>query len=99
MDLLLDGTDNFETRFLLNDAAVKFGIPWVYGGAVGYLSFTGNMDLAIAIRTMVAHAGRVHLQAGAGIVADSDPEAEYQETINKAMGVRKAIDLARGGLD
>jgi anthranilate synthase component 1 len=71
----------------------------VYGGAVGYISFTGNMDLAIAIRTMVAHAGRVHLQAGAGIVADSDPAAEYQETINKAMGVKLALRMAREGLD
>jgi anthranilate synthase component 1 len=71
----------------------------IYGGAVGYFSFSGNMDMAIAIRTLVVHGGKVYLQAGAGIVADSDPEAEYQETINKAMGVRKAIDLACGGLD
>lgn len=71
----------------------------IYGGAVGYISFTGNMDLAIAIRTLVTHEGRVHLQAGAGIVADSDPAAEYQETVNKAMGVRLALDMARAGLD
>ncbi|NJC88183.1 MAG: anthranilate synthase component I [Desulfuromonas sp.] len=71
----------------------------IYGGAVGYISFTGNMDLAIAIRTMVAHAGRVHLQAGAGIVADSDPATEYQETVNKAMGVKLALQMAREGLD
>jgi anthranilate synthase component 1 len=71
----------------------------VYGGAVGYFSFSGNMDMAIAIRTLVVHEGKVYLQAGAGIVADSDPEAEYTETINKAMGVRKAIDMACGGLD
>ena len=71
----------------------------IYGGAVGYFSFSGNMDMAIAIRTLVVHKGKVYLQAGAGIVADSDPESEYQETINKAMGVRKAIDLACGGLD
>lgn len=71
----------------------------IYGGAVGYISFTGNMDLAIAIRTMVAHAGRIHLQAGAGIVADSDPAAEYQETVNKAMGVKLALQMAREGLD
>ena len=71
----------------------------IYGGAVGYFSFSGNMDMAIAIRTLVVHDGKIHLQAGAGIVADSDPESEYQETINKAMGVRKAIDLACGGLD
>ncbi|MGE4577929.1 MAG: anthranilate synthase component I [Desulfuromonadales bacterium] len=71
----------------------------IYGGAVGYFSFSGNMDMAIAIRTLVVHEGKIYLQAGAGIVADSDPEAEYQETINKAMGVRKAIDMACGGLD
>ncbi len=71
----------------------------IYGGAVGYISFGGNMDLAIAIRTLVAHGDRIHLQAGAGIVADSDPAAEYQETVNKAMGVKLAIEMARRGLD
>ena len=71
----------------------------IYGGAVGYISFDGNMDLAIAIRTLVAHQNRIHLQAGAGIVADSDPAAEYEETVNKAMGVKLAIELARQGLD
>lgn len=71
----------------------------IYGGAVGYISFDGNMDLAIAIRTLVTHKNRVHLQAGAGIVADSDPAAEYEETINKAKGVKLAIELARRGLD
>jgi len=71
----------------------------IYGGAVGYFSFSGNMDMAIAIRTLVVHNDRIHLQAGAGIVADSDPVAEYQETLNKARGVMKAIDMARKGLD
>jgi anthranilate synthase component I len=71
----------------------------VYGGAVGYFSFSGNMDMAIAIRTLVVQKDRIHLQAGAGIVADSDPEAEYQETLNKARGVLKAINMAQGGLD
>ena len=71
----------------------------IYGGAVGYISFDGNMDLAIAIRTLVAHQNRIYLQAGAGIVADSDPAAEYEETVNKAMGVKLAIELARQGLD
>lgn len=70
----------------------------VYGGAVGYFSFTGNMDLAITIRTLVIKDGKVHLQAGAGIVADSDPAAEWLETVNKAMAVRKAIELAEEGL-
>jgi len=71
----------------------------IYGGAVGYISFDGNMDLAIAIRTLVAHQDRIHLQAGAGIVADSDPAAEYEETVNKAMSVKLAIELAQQGLD
>lgn len=70
----------------------------VYGGAVGYFSFTGNMDLAITIRTLVIKDGKVHLQAGAGIVADSDPAAEWQETVNKAMAVRRAIEIAEKGL-
>ncbi len=71
----------------------------IYGGAVGYFSFSGNMDLAIVIRTLVVRDGKVHLQAGAGIVADSVPAAEYQETRNKAMGVVKAIEAVEKGLD
>ncbi len=71
----------------------------VYGGAVGYFSFSGNMDMAIAIRTLVIKDGKVHLQAGAGIVADSDPAAEYLETVNKAKAVVKAIEMAERGLD
>jgi anthranilate synthase component 1 len=71
----------------------------IYGGAVGYFSFSGNMDMAIAIRTLVVKDGKVHLQAGAGIVADSDPAAEYQETVNKAMAVIKAIEAVEQGLD
>lgn len=71
----------------------------VYGGAVGYVSFSGNMDLAIAIRTLVVKDGKVHLQAGAGIVADSDPATEWQETVNKAMAVRRAIEIAEKGLN
>lgn len=71
----------------------------IYGGAVGYFSFSGNMDMAIAIRTLVVKDGRIHLQAGAGIVADSDPASEYQETVNKARAVVKAIELVEAGLD
>jgi anthranilate synthase component 1 len=71
----------------------------IYGGAAGYFSFTGNMDLAIAIRTLVIKDGQVHLQAGAGIVADSDPASEWQETVNKSMAVCKALELAETGLD
>jgi anthranilate synthase component 1 len=71
----------------------------IYGGAVGYFSFSGNMDLAIAIRTLVVKDGKVYLQAGEGIVADSDPAAEYQETVNKAMAVIRAIETVEQGLD
>ena len=67
----------------------------IYGGAVGYISFDGNMDLAIAIRTLVAHKNQIHLQAGAGIVADSVPINEYEETRNKARGMMKALALAK----
>ncbi len=70
----------------------------VYGGAVGYFSFSGNMDLAIAIRTLVIKDGKVHLQAGAGIVADSDPAAEWQETVNKGMAVMRAVETAEKGI-
>jgi len=65
-----------------------------YAGAVGYVDFTGNMDTCIALRTVVMRDGAVHVQAGAGIVADSVPEAEYHETLNKARGLLAAIDLA-----
>ncbi|MEM8594291.1 MAG: anthranilate synthase component I [Pseudomonadota bacterium] len=65
----------------------------VYGGAIGYLAWNGEMDTAIAIRTAVIHKGTLHLQAGAGIVADSDPQKEWDETMNKARGMFKAIDL------
>jgi len=75
---------------------VKRGI---YGGAVGYLSFSGDMDVAIAIRTGVIRNGVLHSQAGAGVVADSDPTAEWKETEAKARAVLMAADLVQGGLD
>jgi anthranilate synthase component 1 len=64
----------------------------LYAGAVGYFSFSGNLDTAIAIRTIVLKDGVAHVQAGGGVVADSDPEKEYQETLNKAYGMLKALD-------
>ena len=67
----------------------------LYGGAVGYVSFTGNLDMAITIRTLVTKGDTVYLQAGAGIVADSDPDAEYEETVNKARAVVRALAMAR----
>ena len=66
----------------------------VYAGALGYIGFDGNMDLAIAIRTAVIKDQALHVQAGAGIVADSDPESEYRETRAKAAGLLKAADVA-----
>ncbi len=75
---------------------VKRGI---YAGAVGYLGFQGDMDLAIAIRTAVVKDGQIHVQAGAGIVADSDPDAEWQETQNKARALLRAAEMAESGLD
>jgi anthranilate synthase component 1 len=66
----------------------------LYAGAVGYFSFSGNLDTAIAIRTIVYKDGMAHVQAGGGVVADSDPEKEYQETLNKAYGMLKALDEA-----
>jgi anthranilate synthase component 1 len=70
-----------------------------YAGAVGYLGFSGNLDTCINIRTVVIKGRQAYIQAGAGIVADSDPEAEYQETCNKAQAMRRAIEMAEAGLD
>ena len=64
----------------------------IYGGAIGYLSWTGNMDLAIAIRTAVIQNKILSVRAGGGVVFDSDPEAEYQESMNKAQAIIKAIE-------
>jgi len=71
----------------------------VYGGAVGYLSWNGNMDTAIAIRTAVIKDGILNIQAGAGVVADSDPEMEWQETLNKGRAMFRAVAMAEAGLD
>ncbi|MEA3416810.1 MAG: anthranilate synthase component I family protein [Thermodesulfobacteriota bacterium] len=67
-----------------------------YGGAVGYISFHGNMDMAITIRTACIENGRLTVRAGAGIVADSDPERERIETVNKAIAIQKALKLLQG---
>ena len=75
---------------------VKRGI---YAGAVGYLGFHGDMDLAIALRTALIKDRVLHMQAGAGIVADSDPASEWQETLNKARAVLRAAEMAAAGLD
>lgn len=66
----------------------------IYGGAVGYISWKGNIDMAIAIRTAIFKENKVHVQAGAGIVADSDPEKEWEETMNKAKALLQAAEMA-----
>ena len=71
----------------------------IYAGAVGYIGFHGDMDLAIAIRTAVLKGGQLYVQAGGGIVADSIPESEWQETQSKARAVLRAAELAENGLD
>ena len=70
-----------------------------YGGCVGYVDYSGNMDMAIAIRTLLVKDDVINLQAGGGIVADSDPETEYQESLDKARALIQAIDFAREGTD
>ncbi len=71
----------------------------VYAGAVGYLAWSGNMDTAIAIRTAVIKDGTLHIQAGAGIVADSVPANEWEETMNKGRAIFRAVAMACGGLE
>jgi anthranilate synthase component 1 len=68
----------------------------VYGGSVLYADFAGNLDSCIAIRTMLLKGRRAYLQAGAGIVADSDPSKEFEETMNKAQALLRAVAAARG---
>ncbi len=69
-----------------------------YAGCVGYFDFSGNMDMCITIRTIIFKGSKAYIQAGAGIVADSDPEKEYTETVNKAKGMFKAIEMAENEL-
>ncbi|MGD9564350.1 MAG: anthranilate synthase component I family protein [Pyrinomonadaceae bacterium] len=107
---LKDGLDRFDALAACFPAGTVSGAPKVraieiiseleptqrgiYSGAVGYFDYSGNMDTCIAIRTMVLENGIAKVQAGAGIVADSDPEAEFRETENKAAALLKAIELA-----
>lgn len=70
----------------------------IYGGAIGYLDFTGNLDTCIAIRLAFAKNGKVYVRSGAGIVADSVPEKEYEECINKAKAVMNVLKEADGGI-
>ncbi|CAN5185556.1 anthranilate synthase component I [soil metagenome] len=112
---LKDGLTNFDVLRATFPAGTLSGAPkvrameiieelepvkrGVYGGAVGYLSFGGEMDLAIAIRAGVVKDGMLYVQASAGIVADSDPQSEWQETENKARAVLRAAEQVQDGLD
>ncbi len=107
---LVDGLDSFDVLKACFPAGTVAGAPKVrameiidelepvrrgpYAGAVGYFSYSGNMDTCITIRTLIVKDGAVYMQAGAGIVADSVPEREYEETVNKAKGMMKAVDMA-----
>jgi para-aminobenzoate synthetase component 1 len=67
----------------------------IYTGAIGYISFDGKMDTSIVIRTFVIKGGKVYFQVGGGIVADSDPEKEYEETLDKARAMMEALGVKR----
>ena len=93
----LSGAPKIRACEIIHDLeGVKRGI---YGGAIGYIDFTGNMDTCIAIRLAYKKNGKVFVRAGAGIVADSVPENEHQECINKAAAVLNAVRSAEGGID
>jgi anthranilate synthase component 1 len=66
-----------------------------YAGAVGYFDYRGNMDTCITLRTMVICGGKIYIQAGAGLVADSDPASEYAETVNKAKALLNAVEITQ----
>ncbi|MDY6825448.1 MAG: anthranilate synthase component I family protein [Thermodesulfobacteriota bacterium] len=87
----LSGAPKIRAMEIIGD--LEDGPRGPYGGAVGYISFNGNMDLAITIRTATIEDDRLTVRAGAGIVADSDPEKERVETVNKAMAIQKALQL------
>jgi anthranilate synthase component I len=110
---LRDDADRFDAMLSFFPAGTLSGAPkiramevidefettrrGIYGGAIGYFDYQGNVDSCIAIRTLVVKDGTAHIQAGAGIVYDSDPEREYQECINKAKALFRAIDMAENG--
>ena len=112
--LLADDRDQFDVMSACFPAGTVSGAPKIrameiieeleperrgpYAGAVGYFGFSGNMDFCITIRTFIMRDNDLWIQAGAGIVADSDPEKEFEETLNKARGLRSAVELAEKGL-
>jgi len=93
----LSGAPKIRAMEIIDEMEITKRGP--YGGAAGYLSFSGDMDVAIIIRTGVIKDGWLHSQAGAGIVADSVPESEYQETEVKARAVLRAAEMVQAGLD
>lgn len=111
---LAPGKDAFDALAAVFPAGTLTGAPKVrameiidelettrrglYGGAVGYFAWGGNMDTCIAIRSMVMKGDKVYIQAGGGVVADSDPKAEYQESLNKARAAIRALEMAEEGL-
>ncbi|MGB0733178.1 MAG: chorismate-binding protein, partial [Pontibacterium sp.] len=93
----VSGAPKIRAMEIINELEpVKRGI---YSGAVGYLSWNGNMDTAIAIRTAVIKDNTLHIQAGAGLVADSQPRLEWKETMNKGRAIFKAVAMVEQGLD
>jgi anthranilate synthase component 1 len=80
-------------QIIASQEAVQRGF---YAGALGYFSYDGNLDSCITLRTALLKDGRLYIQAGGGVVADSDPAAEYQETINKAAALFRAAEMAKG---
>jgi len=93
----LSGAPKFRACQIINE--LENNKRGIYGGAIGYIDFTGNLDTCIAIRIAFKKNGKVFIRSGAGIVADSVPESEYQECINKAQAVVNAVKQSEGGLD
>jgi anthranilate synthase component I len=112
---LSEGHDRFDALFSCSPAGTLSGAPkirameiidefephkrGIYGGAVGYFDFAGNLDTCITIRTILVKDGVAYMQAGAGLVADSDPATEYDETVNKARALIRAVELAEEQAD
>ncbi len=111
--VIAEGKDQFDVMAACFPAGTVSGAPKIrameiideleperrgpYAGSVGYFGFSGNMDFCITIRTFVMKGRNLWIQAGAGIVADSDPAKEFEETVNKSMGLRRAVELAEKG--
>jgi anthranilate synthase component 1 len=93
----LSGAPKIRAMQIIDEQETRRRGP--YGGSVGYISFNGNLDAAITIRTMVIRGNTVYVQAGGGLVADSVPRNEYQETQNKARALLRAVELAEAGLE